>query len=181
MDKFVAKNYGDALFELALENDKLEVLIEEIRIIENSLKENKELEQLMNHPNITKIQKAEIIDEIFKDRVSDELTGFFKLIVSKGRYSEITYILEHFSLKVKSYKKIGFAFVSTAIELREEQKKQLEDKLLQITRYKQLEMNYQVDKTLIGGMRIQIGDRIIDNSIKTKLEQMAKQLSKIQL
>ena len=71
--------------------------------------------------------------------------------------------------------------MTTAAALREEQKAQIEQKLLQTTSYKKMEMHYGVDGSLIGGMVIRIGDRVVDSSIKTKLSELTRQLMKIQL
>ena len=67
------------------------------------------------------------------------------------------------------------------MELKNEQRDAVEQRLLSVTKYKTLEVDYTVDSSLIGGMTIRIGDRVLDSSIKTKLDEMAKQLSKIQL
>ncbi|RDY27153.1 ATP synthase F1 subunit delta [Lachnotalea glycerini] len=181
MAKLVAKTYGDALFELALEEDKVDVFVEETNGILQVLQENAELHKLMNHPKITKEEKNNVMEEIFKGRISEELTGFIHIIVTKDRYNEITYIFEYFLDKVKEYKNIGLAYVSAAVELNETQKKELMNRLLQITKYKQIDIVYSVDTALIGGMVIRIGDRVIDSSIRTKLYEMSKNLSKIQL
>ncbi|OYO89387.1 ATP synthase F1 subunit delta, partial [Lachnotalea glycerini] len=162
MAKLVAKTYGDALFELALEEDKVDVCVKETNGILQGLQENAELHKLMNHPKITKEEKNNVMEEIFKGRISEELTGFIHIIVTKDRYNEITYIFEYFLDKVKEYKNIGLAYVSAAVELNETQKKELMNRLLQITKYKQIDIVYSVDTALIGGMVIRIGDRVID-------------------
>ena len=110
-----------------------------------------------------------------------ELLGFLSLIITKDRYDEIDNILQYFIDEVKELKGIGVAYVTTAEALREEQKEQIVAKLLSTTKYEQMEMHYAQDKSLIGGMVIRIGDRIVDSSIKTKLEDLQKQLMKIQL
>ena len=66
-------------------------------------------------------------------------------------------------------------------ELSEEQKKAVENRLLKTTRYVEFEMHYKVDAALIGGMEIRIGDRVVDSSIRTKLQNLTRELSKIQL
>ena len=66
----------------------------------------------------------------------------------------------------------------TAIELSGEQKEKVEQKLLEMTSYEKFEMNYEVDSSLIGGMVIRIGDRIVDSSIRTKLYELSKNLRK---
>jgi F-type H+-transporting ATPase subunit delta len=122
MAKLVAKTYGDALFELALEEQKVDMLVEEVQATFQILQENVELNKLMNHPKISKIEKINVMEGIFKGRVSDELSGFINIIVTKDRYNEITNIFEYFINKVKEYKNIGLAYVTSAVKLREEKK-----------------------------------------------------------
>lgn len=181
MAKLVSKTYGDALFELAVEEQTVEMLENEVQGVLQVLQDNVELNKLMNHPKITKEEKNKIIEGIFKGRISDELTGFLHIVVTKDRYNEITNIFEYFIHRVREFKNVGLAYVSSAVELREEQKAELIRKLLQITRFKQIDVVYTVDQALIGGMIIRIGDRVIDSSIKTRLHEMSKNLSKLQL
>ena len=65
--------------------------------------------------------------------------------------------------------------------LKDAEKDAVEKRLLETTKYESFVMKYEVDPALIGGMKIQIGDRVVDSSIKTKLNNMAKSLSEIQL
>ena len=181
MAKLVSKTYGDALFELALEQNAVEELSEEVQAVSEVLKENEELMKLLEHPKIVKEEKLQIVESIFKGRISDNLTGFLLLVVSKDRYGDIYAILDVFMDRVREYKHIGVASVTTAVELKEEQKKAVEDRLLATTKYQSFEMKYAVDAGLIGGMVIRIGDRVVDSSIKHKLELMSRDLMKIQL
>ena len=181
MAKLAAKTYGDSLFELALEGEKLELLLKEAEFVQQVLTENEDLVKLMTHPKIGKEEKMDIMENILKGRVSDELTGFLNIIIAKGRFKEIFKILEYFIARVKEHKKIGVVYVSSAVELKEYQKKALTDKLISITSYETMEMNYNVDATLIGGMVIRIGDRVVDSSIKNQLSDLKSDLLKIQL
>lgn len=181
MAKLVKAAYGDALFELAVEENKADVLLEEAQAILKVFSENGELVKFLNHPKIETTKKQEVIENIFKQFVSGDMIGFLTLVVSKGRYNDIPDILSYFIDKVKEYKHIGVAYVTSASELSDRQKEEVEAKLLKTTGYKSFDMNYQVDKELIGGMVIRIGDRVVDSSIKTKLSELTKELLKIQL
>ena len=181
MAKLVSKTYGDALFELALEKQTIDTVFEEVKEVKEVFTENEELMKLLNHPKITKDEKVKIIEELFKGKVSDDVTGFLVIIMDKGRYGELTAIFDYFIAKVKEYKKIGIAKVTSAVVLSDEQKAKLEEKLLKTTSYTSFEMDYNVDKSLIGGLIIRIGDRVVDSSIKTKLDKLARDLQKIQL
>ena len=79
------------------------------------------------------------------------------------------------------HKKIGIAYVTSAVPLSEDQKAQVTERLLTTTRYVEFEMNYEVDPSLIGGMIIRIGDRVVDSSIKTQLYELKRQLLDVQL
>ena len=89
--------------------------------------------------------------------------------------------LRYFIGKIKEYKKIGSAVVSTAKPLTAAQKEKVLSRLLATTGYVDFEIDYIVDESLIGGMVIRIGDRVVDSSIKTKLYDLSRELSKIQL
>lgn len=181
MAKLISKTYGDALFELAVEEDKIDALLEEIEQLQRVLSENDEFGRLMNHPKIIKEEKIQVAKNVFEGRMSDELLGFLIIIISKDRYRDIDAILDYFIAEVKKYKGIGIATVTTAVPLREEQCKKIEQRLLDTTSYTTMEMNYMLDKSLIGGMVIRIGDRVVDSSIKTKLSELQKELLKVQL
>lgn len=181
MAKLVSKTYGDALFELALETEKLDVMLDEVKSISTALKENQEMTRLMNHPKIVKEEKIAFIEEIFKGRVSDELVGLMRMIVEKDHYNEMDEVFVYFIDQVKEYKNIGTAYVTSAVELSETQKTAVEKRLLETTKYVQFEMHFEVDAELIGGMVIRIGDRVVDSSIKTKLYDLTRELTKIQL
>lgn len=176
MAKLVSKTYGEALFNLALEDGTLTTIIEEVNIVKEAIAENPDLLKLLSHPKINKEEKVSVIENIFKGRVSDSLVGFLVIIVQKDRYDDLDGIFEYFIAKVREYKNIGVASVTSAVELTEEQKKQVEQKLLQTTKYSQFELSFYVDKNLIGGLVIRIGDRVVDSSIKTKLQMLAKDL-----
>ncbi len=181
MAKLISKTYGDALFELAVEEDKVDALLEEIEQLQKVLSENAEFGRLMNHPKVIKEEKIQVAKNVFEGRMSDELLGFLIIIISKDRYRDIDAILDYFIAEVKQYKGIGIATVTTAVPLRDEQCREVEKRLLDTTSYKTMEMNYMLDKSLIGGMVIRIGDRVVDSSIKTKLNELQKELLKVQL
>lgn len=181
MAKLVSKTYGDALFEVALEKNQLDKFFEEVKVVLAAMQENEELFKLMGHPKIVKEEKIQIITDIFKGKVSDELVGLLRMITDKGHFEEVAGVLSYFIEEVKEYKSIGTAYVSSAMELSDAQKAAVEKRLLETTKYVKFEMHYDVDKDLIGGMVIRIGDRVVDSSVRTKLQRLTRDLSKIQL
>ena len=181
MARLVSATYGDALFELAKEQDKLDSLAKEVKLIQTVLAQNPEFSKLMNHPKVGKDEKLQVVKEVFDTRVDSELVGFLRLLVEKDRYTEIDAILTYFEDRVKEEKGIGVAYVTSAVKLSEIQKKLVEEKLIETTSYKEMEMNFTIDESLIGGLVIRIGDKVVDSSIKSKLSELTKQLMNIQL
>lgn len=181
MAKIVAKVYGDALFDLAVENNELDLIAEEIQVLKDTLAENAELLQFLNHPKISNEDKISSIEEIFKGKFSDTTVGFLVIVVTKGRYNELPAIINYFLEAVREYRKIGKASVTSASELTVEQKQKIEKKLLDSTEYVEFIMDYKIDPSIIGGLIIRIGDRVVDSSIKSKIEMMKKDLMKLQL
>ena len=181
MAKLVSKTYGDALFAVAMEEDRLDEFFETAKDLSDILRTNEEFGKLMNDPKIVKEEKIKIVEEVFGNKVPGEILGLMKLMVTKGRASEMLSVFDYFVNLVKEEKKIGKADVTTAIALNENQRKQVEEKLLETTDYQSFEMQYHVDASIIGGMVIRIGDRVVDSSVKTKLQDLTRELRYIQV
>ena len=181
MAKLVSKTYGEALFELAKEKHSENAMLEEVTALLEILKENPQLDILMNNPRISREERGMILKNIFEKQISSDLFSFLMILVDKNRYSEIENILSYFVERVREDQGIGTAYVVTATKLDALQKKQIEDKLLATTSYNRIDIKYSVDSSLIGGMTIRIKDRVVDSSIRSKLERMERDLHRIQL
>ena len=181
MAKLVSKVYGEALFSLAKEQDEISAVWDEVKVLAEVLTENEDFQAVMVHPSMTGEAKRKMVTDIFKGKLSDTMMGFFDVLVKKGRFSDIFDILAYYDKQAKEYFHIGVAYVSTAVELSEAMKEKIEKRLLDITEYQSFEMNFEVDKILIGGMVIRIGDRVVDDSIRHKLDRMSASLSKLRI
>ena len=173
MAKSAITTYGEALFQIAVESSSCLPMLEEVTELKKILSDNPELGSVMLNPRFSKEEHSEIISNVFKGRIDDKLFSFLELLVSKGRYNYLEEILEYFVSRVKEHLHIGQASVTSAIEIDEEMKKRIKEKLLEI--------EYITDPSLIGGMVIRIKDRIVDNSVRTKIENISRDLHKIQL
>ena len=181
MAKLTAATYGDSLFDVAVELDKVDALFEEAKAVADVFETNKEFTDFLNHPKIDKDTKIKVTEQSLENFVSKEMVGFIVTIITKGRVNDIPDIFRYFIGKVKEYKKIGIAYVTTPMELNEAMKAKVEKKLLDTTEYVSFEMHYSVDASLIGGMVIRIGNRIVDSSIKTRLAELSRELYKVDI
>ena len=176
MAKLISKTYGDALLELVVEENRTDEMLAEVTALKQILSENPDFSRLINNPRVDLDEKLKVVENVFRGRTSDELTGFLITVVSKGRFPEIDNILEYFVNEVENLKGIGKAYVTTPIELSADEKKKVEDRLLATTSYNSVRVEYAIDESLIGGMKIRIGDRVVDSSISTKIAGLKQSL-----
>lgn len=176
MAKLIAQTYGQALVELAIEENKAPELLQEVIALKKLLEDEKDFMNFMLHPQVTKEEKSKVLEEVLKGRVSEEITGFLMLINDKDRYLHVDEIFDYFIAEMKKLQGIGAAVVSTPLPLSDEQKKTVEEKLLKTTGFKEIEIEYLVDESLIGGMIIRIGDRVVDSSVRSRLYDLKKNL-----
>ena len=175
MAKQVSKTYGSALFEVAMEKNTLDTILEEVLFVKQTFLENEELNKLLLHPNIEKEEKIKVIESIYKGRISDEITGLMTMLIDKGHLKDFVPVFDYVIAAIKEEKGIGIAYISSAVELNREQKNKIERKLL-ATKYREIEGIYQVDKNLIGGLVIRISDTVVDSSLKTQIANLSKSL-----
>ncbi|MBQ8084584.1 MAG: ATP synthase F1 subunit delta [Lachnospiraceae bacterium] len=176
MARQVNTTYGSALFEVAMEKNTLDSTLEEVTFVRQTFLENEDLMKLLLHPNIEKENKISVVESIYKGKISDELTGLLTMLINKGHQKEIISVLDYVIGAIKEEKGIGIAHISSAVELSKEQKAKIEQKLLDTTDYKEIEGNYNVDKSLIGGLVIRISDTVVDSSLKTQINNLSKSL-----
>ena len=105
------------------------------------------------------------------------MVGLFGIMVEKDHGSKIVDVLRYFIRQVKRVKNIGVASVTSAVALTGAQKASIEKRLLETTDFASMEVTYTVDASIIGGLVIRIDDRVVDSSIKTKIETMSKALA----
>lgn len=181
MAKSVSRVYGDALFETAAENQMIAQMDQEVKAVIGLLFRNREWVRILEYPGFSREDRFAVVNKCLDGQVSKELMGFLKAVVEKDRQKELLPMFRHFIRRVREYNKIGTAYVTSALELEEDQKKKLEQVLLKTTGYLELEMYYQIKKEIIGGLMIRVDDRIFDTSIKTRLEQQTSRLTRFSL
>ena len=174
MSGLTAKRYSDALLELSQDSDKIRKGLEEIV---DTLSSSQDLKDFMSNPVISIEDKKSVIEKIFAGKIDKTLLNFLKLLVDKDRFNLIDEILESYSKDVDKQKNIQKVSVISAIELDEELKSKLINKLAQKLN-KNIELETQLDKDIIAGLVIKTEDNVIDMSLKHKFEEMKKEIAK---
>ncbi len=178
MAKLVNKTYSEAIFEYALEEECLVGIQEEFSFIANAFTEFPDFYEVIKTPKISIAEKKMVIQETFKDHISQPLLNFLKIIIDKGRGTDILAIKRDFDERVDVYNGVVTATVESVIPLTEEQLESLANNLYQRTG-KKVKINTQLNQGLLGGVVVKMGDQIIDGSVRFKLEGMLTGLSQI--
>ncbi len=181
MAKLITKTYGDALFDVAVENKAVDSLMHEATVVADIVNQHPDFLKLLNHPNVSKEEKLQVVKEVFSSRVSGEMYGFLSVLVEKDRQGHVLEILQYFAARVKEYRRIGVVYITSALPLTGSQKEKIERKILATSGYAKLEPHYEVEESLIGGLIIRIADRVMDSSVRGKLERLTRELREIQL
>jgi len=180
MAKLIGRRYAEALFEAAIELDKLEQFRDEIKAVSDVFENEPQLKTIFEHPKLSKNEKKDIIKSIFGGKVSQEILNLCYIVVDKNREKHIKDISDQY-IKL-SNEKMGIveAQAVTAVPMDEEEKLKLQNKLSEKLGKKVLLSNI-VDEKLIGGVLVRIEDKVIDSSIKGKLEDIYKNLNNVRV
>ena len=180
MDELIGKRYGTALFEVALENNGLNEMEEDIRTVLVTIKENPDFVEILQLPSVLITEKKSLLKEAFSGKINQNLMGLLLLLIDKSRQSHLEKILAYALEAIYEEKGIMTAYITSATELTTDEKDQLKAKLSQQTG-KQIDLDCKIDKALIGGMVIRVKDQILDHTIKGELHNIAKQLYAVKI
>ncbi len=171
----VASRYASALLGAARQANVLDDVRKDVDLLKVSVAVSRELASFLKSPIISADRKAAALKSIFEDKVSILAMNFLLLLVEKTREAELPQILTSFDAQYNEYKGIVEAHISSAIELDEQQKQAILDKVRRYTG-KTVVPDYRLDPTLIGGFQVRIGDSILDGSVKHQIENLKKTL-----
>lgn len=173
----IAKRYARAALETAQRSSLLEVIHKDFLFLRDTIKNSRELELLFKNPVTHKEKKLSIVQELFGKRLHEKSLDFINFLIRKGRDGIILEILDSFTeihneyLGLLEVKVIGFHPIS------DEQGSNIKKSLEKITS-KKVNLTFELDKNLMGGLVIQIADTMFDASIKRRLELLKEHLLK---
>ena len=177
MAKLVSKVYGDAYVSVVSEKNNLIDALEEIKSVKNIFTENNEIMGLLDSPKMDDEEKVSFLKGIFEHHISDDSMGLLLTVIEKKRQAELSAIFDYIIDCIKELLLIGKATITTALPLDDAKKERIVEELIKSSRYKSLEAKFIVDESILGGIVIRIGDRVVDSSVKTRIEKMRKMLS----
>lgn len=164
-----AQNYAQALFETGQNFEK------DLEMVQQVLNDSADFTNVISNPAIDLTTKHEILDEVFKNQINANVLQFIKILAEKNRLNEIEQIKYSYIEKVNEFNNIQKVEIISAIELSEETKSKITNKLSEKFN-KTIAPTWDINKEIIAGLVFKIGDDIIDTSLLNKVESIGKNI-----
>lgn len=174
----VALPYAEALLESAKKANVLEKTNQDLSMVSNILLESSDLKLFLDNPLVAVNTKKEILNNLLLNRVNTFVLNFLLVLVDRRRINLLSNIIDKYLELAYKLDSTVIAEVSTVLAFTESQQQALIEKIKQITNSKQVKLSITIDSSLIGGFIIQIGSKVIDTSLASKLKQISFYLNK---
>lgn len=174
----VAIRYAQALFELAEEENQTSEVYSEIVDLNDVISSNKGLYDVLRSPFIGRDEKKKVVSELFSDKVQKNTKNFLMVLIDNDRTTELSSIVQSYKQMMNDKLNIAEGVVFTAIPLSPEQISELEKKLS--AKYsKNVQLVNKIDKNILGGVLVRIGNEEIDGTVKSRLDGLSEKLSQV--
>ena len=174
------RRYSLALYEAALDADKLDEVAGDAENLTNLVKSSSDLRLFFQSPVINKEKKEKVISALFKEKISALTFDFIRLLVKNNRENLLVEIMDCYLEQKNNSEGIVKATVKTAVKIDDIEKKKITEKINSFTGMKSIP-EFTTEKDLIGGFTIKVKDIVIDASIKRQLENLRGKFKEINL
>ena len=173
----LARRYAQALFDIASEEKRLDLIGKELGELTRLIEEQEDVARVLHHPHISLTEKKALMDKILSGQVGDVVRHFLYLLIDRRRQDLLPLIMREFSRLADEARHIIQAKVASAVALSPSQTERLRQRLSQMTG-KTVSLETELRPELIGGVLVQVGDRVMDGTIKHALGRMREDLLK---
>ena len=169
----LAGRYAGALYALAVDSNKVDSIHDELGILGTMLVKNQDLKKLVESPILSRGEQRTAIIAIMEKVGADTLTlKFLGTLAGNGRLNALPHVIQAFQQEYARRRGQVSAEVISAIPLDDSRKAVVEKSVARLAGSDKLSLSMRVDPSLIGGLVVRIGSRMIDTSIKTKLSRL---------
>lgn len=171
------KEYAEALYSLACEENMKEEISLAVREIDKIFKETPEYLEFLSSPAIEMSERLKKLDEAFGGAVPEYMLSFLKLLCEKRYIKNYSECAERFNKLVEFSQKISVAKVKSAVPLTEEEMEALTKKLEKLCGHR-VRLDLSVEKEILGGFVVEVDDRIIDARVHSRLREVKEVIGK---
>lgn len=176
----VSRRYAQALLMIATERKALDQYEQELELFRNALLADPKVKELMDNPRIALEKKKQVLDLLIKGKTDSIIYNFLRLIIDRRRENFFLDIIKEYNRYADEARNIVDAEVRSAVQLTDKDYRELQQKLCRVTG-KNVRLKSLIDTSLIGGIKVKIGDTVIDGSVTKKLSLLKNRLQQIRL
>ena len=169
------EGYADAMFSVAEAEGAMGAVEEELFRFSRALQGSDELRSTLTDQRIPAARRQQIIEDLLGERAHPLTSALISFVVGAGRARDIPAIVDRLVARAATERNREVAEVRSAVPLDDDQRQRLAEALGNATG-KQLEVRVIVDESILGGIVAQIGDTVIDGSVRRRLEQLRAHL-----
>ena len=169
----VAKRYANALSQSAMDN--IDEITNDMALIREAIFENEDLINFFSHPIISLKDKKNTLFETLEGKINEKTLNFLNTLLDEGRFNIFKTIYESFKEDVDNIKNKQRVYVTSAIALSDSEKEKLKNKLSEKLQ-KDIILNFEENKEILGGLLIKFGDKVIDLTLKAKFNNLKKNI-----
>ncbi len=178
MEELAGRVYADALLEIGKSEGKLSKFNDDLNLIAETLNSNPDIFKILNHPKVGKDQKKDVFKNMFESYVDKDIMNFLYIAVDKKRESSLQSIYSEFKKSYLYGEGITEGVVTTTYQMNQEELQKLE-KVLSEKFDMKLVLKNEVDPSILGGIVINLDGKVIDDSVKSGLENLKVALKTI--
>lgn len=171
----VASTYAKALFDVAVENNKVDLIGEELEGLKEIFNQEPDFKRLLASPTVSVAEKKQVIETVFEGKMEKELLNFLYVLIDKGRANQIENIIKKYKDEVAELNHFTNGTIYSVEPLKEEKVQEFEEQVSKLLN-KKVKLENQVDSKLIAGVKILVEGKIIDASVRQSLDEMLKEL-----
>lgn len=175
----IAAPYARALYDFSNQQNIMHQVTADFQNLTVFLNEVPIFAESLNNPLISSEAKQTIIDKTLKSELNQETFKFLSVLVNRNRINLLESVIDSYLNLVYRLASIQIIEVSSAYPFTNRQKNTLIKKLKQITKAREIRLAINVDSSLIGGFLIKTNSKVIDFTIKNKLQELAKHLDSV--
>jgi F-type H+-transporting ATPase subunit delta len=172
------KRYADALISISSAQDAMEGFQQELDALTRTYNDESLFREYLLDPAVDRSVKQETVSKVFSGRVRNELVNLLLLLVEKGSISSLPGIAKEFSRMADEKRNILNIEITAYEPLDKSQLEQLTEKLRKQFGASAVKSTVNIDKTLLGGTRVRIGDKLIDGSVAGSLKSLRNMLAR---
>ncbi|MEN8906332.1 MAG: ATP synthase F1 subunit delta [Clostridiales bacterium] len=165
----VERRYAEALLKLSDRKVWIDKSLNNLKNVVSIYKSCDDLKLFLNSPKVKNIDKKEVMTKVLAKKFDKKFINFIHLLIDKGRINILPTILNEYIILSNKAKNIMDIEIISSEKLTLDQTKKIETKFKKICNTSNIKSNSKIDKSLIGGVKIIVGDKIYDNSIKGQL------------